>query len=348
MMDLSALLAFLPEPARTYVVAALYAFLATQIVASAIVAVTPAWAFKWRPLRALSWYAHLAPRDASGTFKLPFRAPAQPGAMEDLARLDAAARKVVSMTTPGNLGASVDPELAAVVREMLTRAAKLHAPPSRPTQAPPPPSDPQRGTVRVGVLVSLSGAVLVATLAGALLTACPGPVTPVDGGPAVTPSSWASTARVVITTLRWALPAVRAITDLTVAEPGRTQVARALDAAAQATDRLHGAVDAYEARGGDRCAARAAVGGLQVALVGVAQVLADNGVALGTTLERIVDAVASIADALIPACDADAGWASAGDGANARLRAIAEGARARGVTLRRVLDDLRPMDAGAL
>ena len=243
------------------------------------------------------------------------------------------------------------PNVPGAVNRLLrsTGAASIFAPPApRETQAPPPPSDPQRGTVRVGVLVSLSGAILVATLAGALLTACPGPVTPVDGGPAVTPSSWTSTARVVITTLRWALPAARAITDLTVAEPGRTQVARALDAAAQATDRLHGAVDAYEARGGDRCAARAAVGGLQVALVGVAQVLADNGIALGTTLERIVDAVASIADALIPACDADAGWTSAGDGANARLRAIAEGARARGVTLRRVLDDLRPLDAGAL
>lgn len=243
------------------------------------------------------------------------------------------------------------PNVPGAVNRLLrsTGAASIFAPPSpRDTQAPPPPREGERGSVRVSVLLSLSGAVLVATIAGALLAACPGPVTPVDGGPAVTPSSWTSTARVVITTLRWALPAARAITDLTVAEPGRTQVARALDAAAQATDRLHGAVDAYEARGGDRCAARAAVGGLQVALIGVAQVLADNGIALGTTLERIVDAVASIADALIPACDADAGWASAGDGANARLRAIAEGARARGVTLRRVLDDLRPMDAGAL
>ena len=244
--------------------------------------------------------------------------------------------------------------LSALV-QIVTGRAPARAVQIADTIAPPAPSkvpapiqrEGERGSARVGVLVSLSGAILVASLAGALLAACPGPVTPVDGGPAVTPSSWTSTARVVITTLRWALPAARAITDLTVAEPGRTQVARALDAAAQATDRLHGAVDAYEARGGDRCAARAAVGGLQVALVGVAQVLADNGVALGTTLERIVDAVASIADALIPACDADAGWSSAGDSANARLRAIAESARARGVTLRRVLDDLRPLDAGA-
>ena len=324
MMDLSDLLGLLnllPEPWRTYVRAVLFAVSCIIVVSSAITAKTPAWAFKkWRALRVFSFISTIAPKDGAGSVKLPFSDPKDPGAMEDLARL----------------------------RRAVEAIGQSAAPLMRETQAPPPPREGERGTVRVSVLVSLSGAVLVATLAGALLTACPGPVTPVDGGPAVTPSSWTSTARVVITTLRWALPAVRAITDLVVAEPGRTQVARALDAAAQATDRLHGAVDAYEARGGDRCVARAAVGGLQVALVGVAQVLADNGVALGTTLERIVDAVASIADALIPACDADAGWSSAGDASNARLRAIAEGARARGVTLRRVLDDLRPMDAGAL
>lgn len=89
MTDLSAIIAFIPEPARGYVLAALYAFLATQFVASGIVAVLPAEAFKWRPLRALSWYAHLAPRDAAGTFKAPFTAPLNPGAMEELARLRA-------------------------------------------------------------------------------------------------------------------------------------------------------------------------------------------------------------------------------------------------------------------
>jgi len=51
---------------------------------------------------------------------------------------------------------------------------------------------------------------------------------------------------------------------------------------------------------------------------------------------------ASVADALVPACDRDAGWSSAGDRANAELRAIATG---RG-PLRRVLDDLRPGDGG--
>lgn len=68
------------------------------------------------------------------------------------------------------------PNVPGAVNRLLrsTGAASIFAPPApRETQAAPPPSDPQRGTVRVGVLVSLSGAILVATLAGALLTACP-------------------------------------------------------------------------------------------------------------------------------------------------------------------------------
>lgn len=236
------------------------------------------------------------------------------------------------------------PNVPGAVNRLLrsTGAASIFAPPApRATQAPPPPSDPQRGTVRVSVMLSLSGAVIAATLAGALLAGCPGPVVPVDGGPAVTPSSWTSTARVVLTTLRWAVPAARAITDVTVSEPARTQVARALDATAAAAGEMERAVDAYEMRGGDRCAAHAAVGGLHRALVGLARVLADSGIALGTTLERVVDGVASIADALVPSCAPDAGWSSAGDRANAELRSIATGR-----VLRRVLDDLRPMDGG--
>ena len=48
------------------------------------------------------------------------------------------------------------------------------APPPAPSKVPAPiQREGERGTVRVSVLVSLSGAVLVATLAGALLTACP-------------------------------------------------------------------------------------------------------------------------------------------------------------------------------
>ena len=183
--------------------------------------------------------------------------------------------------------------------------------------------------------------VLVAVVAGIITSGCTPPA-PVDGGVAVTPSGWTSTARVVLDTLRWAVPAARAITDAVLTDPARTQVGRALDATGEAAREFAAAVDAYELRGGDRCAAHAAVGGLHRALVGLARVLADGGIALGTTLERVVDGVASVADALVPACDRDAGWSSAGDRANAELRAIATG---RG-PLRRVLDDLRPMDGG--
>lgn len=105
-MDITSLLAFIPEPWRTYVLALLYAFLATQIAASGLVAVLPAQAFaRWRPLRALSWYAHLAPRDGAGTFKLPFRAPLHPGAMEELEKLRAEVARqrdtIASLRAPG-------------------------------------------------------------------------------------------------------------------------------------------------------------------------------------------------------------------------------------------------------
>ena len=151
-----------------------------------------------------------------------------------------------------------------------------------------------RTGLRLSVLMLLCGAL------GAAVSACT-PTPPVDGGVAVTPSGWTSTARVVLDTLRWAVPAARAITDSVVPEPARTQVGRALDATGDAARELSAAVDAYEIRGGDRCAAHAAVGGLHRALVGLARVLADSGIALGTTLERVVDGVASIADALVPA-----------------------------------------------
>jgi hypothetical protein len=49
----------------------------------------------------------------------------------------------------------------------------LFAPPSRDTVAPPPPSDPQRGAVRVGALLAICGAVVVASVVGAVLTGCP-------------------------------------------------------------------------------------------------------------------------------------------------------------------------------
>lgn len=177
---------------------------------------------------------------------------------------------------------------------------------------------------------------------GLALAGCPRPG-PVDGGPSVTAANWTQTARTVLATLSWAIPAARAITDGVLPDPARTVVGRALDATGDAARELGAAVEAYEQRGGDRCAAHAAVGGLHRALVGLARTLADNGIALGATLERIADGAGSIADALVPACALDAGWASAGDSVNAQLRAVRESARG---PLRPLLDDLRPVDGG--
>lgn len=213
---------------------------------------------------------------------------------------------------------------------------------------PPAPRSGQSGRSSLLVLFAIVGAFGVGT--GATLVCCgPRPV-PIDGGPAVTPSSWTDGARVALTTLAFAVPAAKAIVQATVADPGRTQVVRALDATAAAAARMDEALVAYERAGGDRCLAKSATAGVHAAIVVLAQTLADNGIALGTTLERIADALAAVVDILTPACAPDAALASsAGDASNARLRDIAAGARARGVILSRVLDDLHPLavDAGA-
>ena len=76
----------------------------------------------------------------------------------------------------------LDPAKAlSALAQIVTGRAPARAVQIADTIAPPAPSkvpapiqrEDERGTVRVSVLVSLSGAVLVATLAGALLTACP-------------------------------------------------------------------------------------------------------------------------------------------------------------------------------
>ena len=165
----------------------------------------------------------------------------------------------------------------------------------------------------------------------------------------VNPTAWTDTARVVVNTLRWALPAAKLVCNAVLNDPGRTQVARVIDAVIDYNGRFESALTAYEQAGGDRCAAKAAAAATRQGLIDLCQVLADNGLALGRPLERVVDSVSSVVDMLIPACD-DAGWSSAGDDANARLRAIEAAARARGVTLRRNLDSIEPpaqsVDAG--
>jgi hypothetical protein len=122
-MDLSALtslLSLLPEPARTYVGAALQASAAVVLVSSVITAHTPAWAFKkWRVLRVFSQLSAFAPRDGAGSVKVPGFAPRDPGAMEDLAKLQAFAAEMIRS------GRATPEEIT---------------PPSRGTVAPPPPA----------------------------------------------------------------------------------------------------------------------------------------------------------------------------------------------------------------
>ena len=74
-------------------------------------------------------------------------------------------------------------------------------------------------------------------------------------------------------------------------------------------------------------AAHAAVGGLQPRARGPARVLADGGIALGTTLERVVDGVARWPTRSCP-CDRDARVVQRGDRANAEPREHRDGARA--------------------
>ena len=198
-----------------------------------------------------------------------------------------------------------------------------------------------RNRLRLCALL-FSAVLLVASLA-------PGchPQPPAPDGIAVTPGSWTSTARTVLTTLRWAVPAARMVTNVLLDDPARSIVGRALDAVTDAAGRLDTALGAYEARGGDRCAAKAAVAGVRSALVSTAQVLVDHGIALGVVLERVVDTAAALVDELVPGCDPDAGWASAGAESNRELRAMELLATTRGIILRRDLDRITPPDGGA-
>lgn len=139
MLDVSLIINLVPEPWRTYLLAAVFAFLATQMVASLIVAILPAAAFVHplfgRYARGLAAYAHFTPKDASGTLKIPLRS-LDARSLEELARVAEQAKRVVDFTRT-------------------------------------PPSNGQSGAVRVGALLAICGAVVVASVVGAVLTGCP-------------------------------------------------------------------------------------------------------------------------------------------------------------------------------
>lgn len=188
---------------------------------------------------------------------------------------------------------------------------------------------------------------VVMTLASLVFTSCKPPPRPSPDTPAVTPHGWTDTARTVVNTLAWAVPAAHAVTDLLLQEPERSVVGRALDVTRDAAGDLRLALDAYDARGGDRCAVQGAVAATRAALVSLGHVLVDHGIALGQVLGRVTDAAAALVDELIPECEPDAGWRSVGRDTNAELRAIELRATARGVILRRDLDHIQPPGGGA-
>ena len=100
MTDLSVIIAIIPEPWRTYALAALQALAAVVLVSSVISAHTPAWAFaRWPLLRIFSRLAALTPRDGAGTVKVPGFAPRDPGALAELERLRAAAERVAAVAS---------------------------------------------------------------------------------------------------------------------------------------------------------------------------------------------------------------------------------------------------------
>lgn len=321
--------ALVPAPYRPLAETILSAVIAAQMIDSAIVAQMPSrWAELpgWRGLvvRAMHRFGHMRFRDEAGTLKLP------------------GARLIPSATV-----AELMPPAGVYRTPTLPYATVAPAPHGSRASSPPSTSadNGQRGSSSIAALL-VAGSMVIALALGAAvfggLVGCrPQPV-PTDGAVNVTPSAWTNVARTVLSVLGYAVPGARLIlATLPIPEPAKTLIDRALDVVATYAQRLGNAIDAYESRGGDACPAHAAVAGLRSALVDLARVLADNGIALGRPLEQVLDSVAGIADQLVEGCEADAGWRSYGVESNDELRAIVRSAESRGVILRRDLDAIR-------
>lgn len=177
-----------------------------------------------------------------------------------------------------------------------------------------------------------------------LLVGC-GPKPRPDGGVVTTPTDWTDTASVVQELLSWALPAARAILDLVLPADARVVVDRILDSLLSYNQRFANVLTTYRARGGDACEVYAASGAIRVGLLELTRVLADNGFALGNTLERALDLVSGFGDNVVSQfarCEPEAGFSSLGASSNQELRSIYDTARTRG-PLRHDLDNLRPV-----
>lgn len=185
---------------------------------------------------------------------------------------------------------------------------------------------------------------LVLLLSVSLLGAtCNPPPPPVDGSVVYTPSGWTDTATTVLRTIAWAIPAAQVIVTSLVPADARAVTDRAFVAVQDAATQLQAAVDAYNSRGGDRCVAHAAVGGVTTAMVALARVLTTNGIALGNTLVPVIQSLGAVTDQLVPSCQSDAGYARVGELPMVQVRAIEADAMAHGVVLRPALNNLRPV-----
>jgi hypothetical protein len=179
---------------------------------------------------------------------------------------------------------------------------------------------------------------ILAVLSATLL-ACPRPPPPpADGGtPVVTPSSWISTARVVIQGVHWVLPAIDGIVSLfpdsTIPAQVKAIVHQSITLVTSPDGTLHAfeeACNIYETRGGDACPAYAAAGLLTRSLMGIASTLAQAGFSIGIDVENLVADLGAIADLLIPACQHDAGFASVGASYRTELDGLRAVAQAHG------------------
>ncbi len=242
----------------------------------------------------------------------------------------AAYRRVTGRPVPANpvtlfLDGLVEaaPNFVGTVNKWLQAAGQSPIlPPGVPAKVEPPA--PPAPRTRDGV------ALLALCLAlGACVPRSPDP-TP-DDATVVTPASWVDTARLSVDITGASLPLVRAVVSGWSRESPATtaRILQAIDSAQNvALPGFRNALDVYERTRSDdaRCEARAAGRALIVALVAIADTLADAGWGFASSLGVSVASLGGVVDALTPACvpsGLDAGFTAPGQDAVDHLRDLA-------------------------
>lgn len=222
--------------------------------------------------------------------------------------------------TPNFLGV-INKWLQAVGQQPILAPGAAPTPtPSTPSSAAPSSAAPSRPGVTLLALVLLVSA----------CTPRPPDPTP-DDATVVTPRSWVDTARLAVDITAWALPLTRAVVSAWSQETPATtaRILGAIDSAQTvALPGFRDALDVYESTrsAGARCEARAAGRGLIVALVAIADTLADAGWGFASSLGNAVASIGGVVDALTPACvplGQDAGFSAPGQDALDHLRELA-------------------------